>query len=78
MSEENKEQVEFIPRNKKPKYLLARPDEVLPDTLQLIPLTSEPYFPVLVQPIVVEGEPWGDVDQRHRIGAQLTLIGHHW
>ena len=59
-SKESKEQAEFIPRTKKSEYLLARPDEVLPDTLQLIPLTSEPYFPVLVQPIVVEGEPWGD------------------
>lgn len=38
---------------------LARPDEVLPDTLQLIPLSGRPYFPVLVQPIVLNKEPWG-------------------
>ncbi len=49
---------EFIP-GKKPGQALARPDEVLPDTLQLIPLTSRPYFPVLVQPIVVNTDPWG-------------------
>ncbi|MDA0788665.1 MAG: endopeptidase La [Proteobacteria bacterium] len=49
---------EFIP-GKKPGHELARPDEVLPDTLQLIPLSSRPYFPVLVQPIVVNTDPWG-------------------
>ena len=38
---------------------LVRIDEVLPETLQLIPLTTRPYFPVLVQPIVVDKEPWG-------------------
>ena len=48
---------EFIPRHMDKQ--LARPDEVLPDTLQLIPLTSRPYFPVLVQPIVVDQDPWG-------------------
>lgn len=38
---------------------VARPDDVLPDTLQLIPLSGRPYFPVLVQPIVVNKDPWG-------------------
>ncbi len=38
--------------------LLARPEDVLPDTLQLIPLASRPYFPVLVQPVVVDVDPW--------------------
>ena len=47
---------EFIPHREKQ---LARPDEVLPDTLQLIPLASRPYFPVLVQPVVVDQDPWG-------------------
>jgi hypothetical protein len=45
------ENSEFIPRQ--PENQLARPEEVLPDTLQLIPLASRPYFPVLVQPVVV-------------------------
>jgi ATP-dependent Lon protease len=46
---------EFIPGDS----TVARPEEVLPDTLQLIPLASRPYFPVLVQPIVVDSDPWG-------------------
>ncbi|HKI74269.1 MAG TPA: endopeptidase La [Pseudomonadales bacterium] len=49
---------EFIPHGVA-NTQLVRPDEVLPDTLQLIPLTARPYFPVLVQPIVVDKEPWG-------------------
>lgn len=48
---------EFIPRQNDQQ--LARPDDVLPDTLQLIPLSSRPYFPVLVQPVVVDADPWG-------------------
>ncbi len=51
------ESPEFIPREK--DHQLARPDEVLPDTLQLIPLSTRPYFPVLVQPVVVDEDPWG-------------------
>ena len=50
-------QVEYIPRDGQQE--VARPDEVLPDTLQLIPLGERPYFPVLVQPIVVNADPWG-------------------
>ncbi len=48
---------EFIPRNGEQQ--LTRPDEILPDTLQLIPLITRPYFPVLVQPVVVDQDPWG-------------------
>lgn len=50
---------EFIPRGQD-NTQVARPDEVLPDTLQLIPLSSRPYFPVLVQPVVVDKDPWGE------------------
>lgn len=51
---------EFIPFSELGgRTQLARPDEILPDTLQLIPLNGRPYFPVLVQPIVVEKDPWG-------------------
>lgn len=49
---------EFIPHGVA-QTQLARADEVLPDTLQLIPLTGRPYFPVLVQPVVVDKDPWG-------------------
>ncbi len=48
---------EFIPHQN--DHQLAKPDEVLPNTLQLIPLASRPYFPVLVQPVVVDEDPWG-------------------
>jgi len=53
----NNDDSEFIPREE--QFEIAKPDEVLPDTLQLIPLSSRPYFPVLVQPIVLDQEPWG-------------------
>lgn len=49
---------EFIPKDKASPP--ARPEEVLPETLQLIPLASRPYFPVLVQPVVVDQAPWGE------------------
>ena len=48
---------EFIPRDQ--ALPPARPDEVLPDTLQLIPLQGRPYFPVLVQPVIVDADPCG-------------------
>jgi len=60
MNDKKHEQSEFIPRSNRQGHQLARPDEVLPDTLQLIPLTAGPYFPVLVQPLVIDSEPWGD------------------
>jgi ATP-dependent Lon protease len=62
MQDKNKQDSEFIPhqQNSHAGQTLARPDDVLPDTLQLIPLASGPYFPVLVQPVVVDSHPWGD------------------
>ena len=56
--EESSGNAEFIPRTDTRHP--ARPDEVLPETLQLVPLNSRPYFPVLIQPIVVDKEPWGE------------------
>ena len=50
---------EFIPHSDNPSTAIARPEELLPDTLELIPLASRPYFPVLVQPVVVDQHPWG-------------------
>lgn len=54
---QNDNTTEFIPKT----HALppARVDEVLPETLQLVPLNSRPYFPVLIQPIIVDQEPWG-------------------
>ncbi|MBQ74269.1 MAG: endopeptidase La [Gammaproteobacteria bacterium] len=57
MDDSNNGNTEFIPH--KGEQQLARPDEILPDTLQLIPLVTRPYFPVLVQPVVVDQDPWG-------------------
>ena len=56
-SNENGDHSEYIPRDG--QLEIARPEEVLPDTLQLIPLGERPYFPVLVQPVVVDLDPWG-------------------
>lgn len=49
---------EFIPHGVA-QTQLARADDILPDTLQLVPLSGRPYFPVLVQPIMVDKDPWG-------------------
>ncbi len=61
---------EFIPRGRSP----ARPEDVLPETLHLVPLNARPYLPVLVQPIVVNLEPWGEglktvADSAHKLVA---------
>jgi ATP-dependent Lon protease len=61
---------EFIPRDQAQPP--ARPQEVLPETLQLIPLKHRPYFPVLVQPVVVDKDPWGEglkvvADSAHKL-----------
>ena len=72
------EQSEFIPREL--DKVLARPDEVLPDIIHLIPLGSGPYFPVLVQPVVVDNLPWGAavkkaVDSPHKlVGLSYTPV----
>ncbi len=66
------ERTEFIPRDQ--AATPARPEEVLPETLQLVPITSRPYFPVLVQPIVVDEDPWAEgirvvADSAHKLVA---------
>ena len=39
---------------------LALPDDVLPDTLYILPVSSRPFFPAQVQPVMVDAEPWED------------------
>lgn len=68
------DQPEFIPHGSDSTQEVARPDEVLPDTLQLIPLTTRPFFPVLIQPLVVDISPWGDSIKAATENAQ-GLIG---
>ena len=38
---------------------LVRSDEVLPETLNCISLNSAPFFPIQVQPVMVDQELWG-------------------
>ncbi|MBA59290.1 MAG: endopeptidase La [Gammaproteobacteria bacterium] len=47
---------EFIPKEK--PQMPAKAGEVLPDTLQVVPLEGRPYFPVLIQPLVIAKDPW--------------------
>ena len=58
MNDGNSDTTEFIP--KEGSRSPARPEEVLPDTLQLIPVNTRPFFPVMVQPLVVNQVPWAE------------------
>ncbi len=55
---DDNEQGEFIPHQTGGSSLV-RPDDLLPDTIQIVPVTARPFFPVLVQPVVLEKDPWG-------------------
>ena len=37
---------------------LALPDDVLPDILHILPVSSRPFFPAQVQPVMVDADPW--------------------
>ncbi|MDP7596494.1 MAG: endopeptidase La [Pseudomonadales bacterium] len=76
MNESENAATEFIPKEEgdRPQGDLVRPEHILPDTLHLIPLTSRPYFPVMVQPVIVDEKPWATsieavVDSAHRAAA---------
>ena len=52
-------------------------DEVLPDTLYLMPIPNRPFFPGLVQPVAINPEEWGDTLEA--VGrAGHGLIGLSW
>lgn len=62
------------PNTSRADHGIVRADEVLPDTLQLIPIAGRPFFPVLVQPVVVDTNPWGEglktvADSAHKLIA---------
>ena len=38
---------------------IAVADDVLPDTLHVLPISTRPYFPGQVQPVLVNLETWG-------------------
>jgi ATP-dependent Lon protease len=52
--EQNPEQFEQVGAQKPP----AVADEVLPDTLHLIPIPTRPFFPGQVQPVAINMEEW--------------------
>ncbi|WP_417504509.1 endopeptidase La [Marinomonas gallaica] len=37
---------------------LALPDDVLPEILYILPVSSRPFFPAQVQPVMVDAKPW--------------------
>ena len=43
---------------------LALPDDVLPETLFILPLSSRPFFPAQVQPVMVDADKWEDTLER--------------
>lgn len=43
---------------------LALPDDVLPDTLYVLPVSSRPFFPAQIQPVMVDADKWEDVLER--------------
>lgn len=43
---------------------LALPDDVLPETLYILPISSRPFFPAQVQPVMVDAEQWEDTVER--------------
>ncbi|MCG8313659.1 MAG: endopeptidase La [Pseudomonadales bacterium] len=52
--------------------------EVLPDSLYVIPISSRPYFPAQVQPIVVDVDPWSETLKRvAKTPHQLILLSFY-
>jgi len=43
---------------------LALPDDVLPETLYILPISSRPFFPAQVQPVMVDAEQWEGTVER--------------
>lgn len=53
---------------------LALPDDVLPDTLYILPISSRPFFPAQVQPVMVDADPWEETLERIA-GNPQTAVG---
>ena len=54
---------------------LALPEQTLPDVIHLIPVTSRPFFPAQVQPVMVDAEPWKDTLQAVADGGGQPVVG---
>ncbi|MFT2110210.1 endopeptidase La [Marinomonas sp. 2405UD68-3] len=53
---------------------LALPEDVLPETLYLLPVSSRPFFPAQVQPVMVDADPWEGTLERIS-DAQQNVVG---
>ena len=52
------EDLEHKPHERKDTGKLARPVELLPAVIHLLPLANRPFFPAQAVPLVVDREPW--------------------
>ena len=52
---------------------LALPEDVLPDTIYILPLSSRPFFPAQVQPVAVDLEPWEETLERISLDSQSAV-----
>jgi len=66
------------PEQSAPTSELALPQEVMPDTLYLLPVSERPFFPAQAFPVVMDEKPW--IDTIEKIGelpqhlAGLVLV----
>ncbi|MCB2385899.1 endopeptidase La [Thalassolituus alkanivorans] len=70
MSDENHE---FISREEG-AGALALADDVLPETLYILPVNGRPFFPSQVQPVIVDEKVWGETLKRVA-NSQHKLLG---
>lgn len=52
---------------------LALPEDVLPEVIYLLPLSSRPFFPAQVQPVAVDLDPWEDTFEKISLNAQSVV-----
>lgn len=55
---ENREPLEPVAESDVAAKALARPEEMLPGVLPILPLSNRPFFPAQLVPLIVEREPW--------------------
>ena len=54
---------------------IARPEDILPGTLNLIPLDQKPFFPGQVLPLILSARKWGGTLKRaHRAGGAVGVV----
>ncbi|MGB0941640.1 MAG: endopeptidase La [Marinomonas sp.] len=52
---------------------LALPEDVLPDVIYILPLSSRPFFPAQVQPVAVDLDPWEETLERISLDSQSSV-----